>query len=59
MTENERDERRRRYFEDHKDMGRHRAAFFLYERLAIDFATSAMKVLTYLNGGGLIAIQRS
>jgi len=51
------DERRRRYFEDYRDLiDRHREGSFFYEQRAIEFATSAMKVLTYLNGGGLVAI---
>jgi hypothetical protein len=50
-------ERRRRYFEDYADrVDRHRTSHFFYEQRALDFATSAMKVLSYLNGGGLLAI---
>jgi hypothetical protein len=51
------DERRRRYFEDYKDrVDRHRAGSAFYEQRAIEFASSALKILTYLNGGGLLAI---
>jgi hypothetical protein len=53
----EEDDRRRRYFDDYKDRiqpHRERAAY--YETHALEFASSAFKVLTYLNGGGLVAI---
>lgn len=51
------DERRKRYFEDYADrVGRHREGEHFYEQRAIDFASNALKAVTYLNGGGLIAI---
>jgi hypothetical protein len=51
------DERRKRYFEDYADrVGRHREGEHFYEQRAIDFASNALKALTYLNGGGLIAV---
>ena len=51
------DERRRRYFDEYNDrIDRHREGLAFYERNAIEFATSILKVLTYLNGGGLLAI---
>ena len=51
------DLRRRRYFEDYKDtVDRHREGALFFEARAIDFASNAFKALTYLNGGGLIAI---
>jgi hypothetical protein len=57
MTDSDHDERRQRYLADYKDtVDRHRAGALFYEKRAVDFANSALKVLTYLNGGGLIAI---
>lgn len=51
------DERRKLYFDEYSDrIDRHRGAAAFWEQRAIEFATSAMKVLTYLNGGGLVAI---
>jgi hypothetical protein len=50
-------ERRRKYFEEYGDrVDRHREQHFELDKRAIDFATSAMRALTYLNGGGLVAI---
>jgi hypothetical protein len=55
--EQDRDRRRRQYFEDYKDtVGRHREGSAYYESRAIDFATNAFRTVTYLNGGGLVAI---
>ena len=51
------DERRGRYFEEYKDrVDRYRQGSLFYEERALDLASSAMKALTYLNGGGLVAI---
>jgi hypothetical protein len=51
------DERRRQHFEDYKDrVDRHRQGSAFYEQRAIEFVFSAMKGMTYLNGGGLVAI---
>jgi hypothetical protein len=50
-------ERRSKYFGDYAStVDRHRARGFEYEREAIAYSTSALKVLTYLNGGGLLAM---
>jgi len=51
------DQRRRLYFEDYKDrIDRRREGAAFWEGHAIDFAKGATKTLTYLNGGGLVAI---
>ena len=51
------DQRRRLYFDEYTDrIDRHREGAAFYEQRAIELAMSAMKVLTYLNGGGLVAI---
>ena len=48
---------RRKYIEEFKDtVDRHRERAFEYESKAIDFANNAFRVLTYLNGGALVAI---
>jgi len=50
-------ERRVKYFEDVSSVvDRHRARGFEYEKEAIAYSTSALKVLSYLNGGGLLAM---
>jgi hypothetical protein len=50
-------ERRVKYFEDVASaVDRHRARGFEYEKEAIAYSTSALKVLSYLNGGGLLAM---
>jgi hypothetical protein len=50
-------ERRSKYFEDYASVvDRHRARGFEYEQEAIAYSTSALKVLSYLNGGGLLAM---
>jgi hypothetical protein len=50
-------ERRSKYFEDYAGViDRHRVRAFEYEQEAIAYSTSALKVLSYLNGGGLLAM---
>jgi hypothetical protein len=50
-------ERRRKYFEEYSDrVDRHREQHLEFDKRAINFAASAMRALTYLNGGGLVAI---
>jgi hypothetical protein len=50
-------ERRTKYFEDYESVvDRHRTRGFEYEQEAIAYSTSALKVLSYLNGGGLLAM---
>jgi hypothetical protein len=49
--------RRRQYFEDYADrVDRHREGAAFYEQHAIELANNAFRQLTYLNGGGLLAI---
>jgi hypothetical protein len=51
------DKRRRQYFEDYADrVDRHREGAAFYEQRAIELANNAFRQLTYLNGGGLLAI---
>jgi hypothetical protein len=51
------DERRRKYFEDYSDrVDRHRAREDDHRKHALEFASSAMRAITYLNGGALVAI---
>jgi hypothetical protein len=57
MTELSPDERRRRYFDEYRDrIGQHGEGETFYEQRAIEFAHNGLKALTYLNGGGLLAI---
>jgi hypothetical protein len=50
-------ERRRKYFEEYSDrVDRHRARENEHAKRAIEFASSAMRAITYLNGGALVAI---
>jgi hypothetical protein len=50
-------ERRRQYLQEYSDsVDRHRNSASTYESRANEFATNAIKALTYLNGGGLVAI---
>jgi hypothetical protein len=57
MTDDPNGERRRKYFAEYADrVGRHQARMSEYDRNAIDFASSAMRALSYLNGGALVAI---
>jgi hypothetical protein len=56
-AETDADRRRKRYFDEYSDrIDRHREGAAFYEERAIEFANSALKVLMYLNGGGLLAI---
>jgi hypothetical protein len=49
--------RRERFFADREKVASgHNARAFDYEKLAIDFANTGFKALTYLNGGALVAI---
>lgn len=49
-------EKRRKYFDDVElAVGPFRQRAFDYESKAIDFANNALRVLTYLNGGALVA----
>jgi hypothetical protein len=51
------DERRQRYFDGVSNMvDRHRKRALEYEKEAIAYSNSAMNALTYLNGGGLLAM---
>ena len=53
----ETDETRSKYFSDiEKALGHLRDRNFEYEKLAIDFSTSAFKTISYLNGGALVAL---
>ena len=57
IAANDEGERRRKYFEEYSDrVDRHREQHLELDKRAIDFAASAMRALTYLNGGGLVAI---
>ena len=57
MTISDDGERRSKYFEQYSDrVGRHHARQFEHEKLALEFAASALRALTYLNGGALVAI---
>jgi hypothetical protein len=57
MSNDERGERRHKYFEEYGDrVDRHRARESEHIANAIQFASNAMRAITYLNGGGLIAI---
>jgi hypothetical protein len=50
-------ERRAKYFGDISTaVDRHRSRGFEYEKEAIAYSTSALKILSYLNGGGLLAM---
>ncbi len=50
-------ERRAKYFGDVSSaVDRHRSGGFEYEKEAIAYSTSALKILSYLNGGGLLAM---
>jgi hypothetical protein len=50
-------ERRAKYFGDISTaVDRHRSRGFEYEKKAIAYSTSALKILSYLNGGGLLAM---
>jgi hypothetical protein len=50
-------ERRRTYFEEYSDrVDRHRTREDEHRKHALEFASSAMRAITYLNGGGLVAI---
>jgi cytosine/uracil/thiamine/allantoin permease len=50
-------DRRAKFYEDRgKAVDTHEQRAFEYEKLAIDYSNSAFRVLTYLNGGALIAI---
>jgi hypothetical protein len=50
-------ERRRKYFEEYSDrVDRHRSREAEYEKHAVEFASNALRAMTYLNGGGLVAI---
>jgi hypothetical protein len=56
-TSSDDDERRRQYLQGYADsVDRHRNSASTYESRANEFATNAIKALTYLNGGGLVAI---
>jgi hypothetical protein len=47
-------ERRRKYFEEYSDrVDRHRSREAEHDKHAIEFASNAMRAMTYLNGGGL------
>jgi hypothetical protein len=53
----EQDEARSKYFADiEAALGHLRARYFEYEKLAIDYSTSAFKTMTYLHGGALVAL---
>jgi hypothetical protein len=57
MTYDPDGERRRKYFAEYADrVGRHQARMSEYDKNAIEFASSAMRALSYLNGGALVAI---
>jgi hypothetical protein len=57
MSGDDEGERRRKYFEEYTDrVDRHRSREAEYDKLAIDFASNALRAITYLNGGGLVAI---
>ena len=57
MANNEEGDRRRKYFEEYSDrVDRHRARESEHIKSALEFAASAMRAITYLNGGGLVAI---
>jgi hypothetical protein len=57
IADNHESERRRKYFEEYSDrVDRHREQHLELDKSAIDLAASAMRALTYLNGGGLVAI---
>jgi hypothetical protein len=48
---------RARYFDDkERAVDTHRQQSFEYEKQAIEYSNSVFKVLTYLNGGALVAI---
>jgi hypothetical protein len=48
---------RRQYIDEKKDLvDKHRERAREYEKEAIEFAINGLRVLTYLNGGGLVAI---
>lgn len=48
---------RSKYFADvDAALGHLRDRYFQYEKLAIDFSSSAFKTITYLNGGALVAL---
>ena len=50
-------ERRSKFFEDYASVvDRHRTRGFEYEQEAIAYSTGALKILSYLNGGGLLAM---
>jgi hypothetical protein len=50
-------ERRAKYFGDVASaVDRHRSRGFEYEKEAIAYSTNALKILSYLNGGGLLAM---
>jgi len=50
-------ERRSKFFEDYaRIVDRHRTRGFEYEQEAIAYSTGALKILSYLNGGGLLAM---
>jgi hypothetical protein len=50
-------ERRRKYFEEYSDrVDRHRSREAEHNKHALEFASNAMRAMTYLNGGGLVAI---
>ena len=53
----EQDEARSKYFSDiEAALGHLRDRFFEYEKLAIEYSSSAFKTMTYLHGGALVAL---
>jgi hypothetical protein len=54
---NEEGERRRKYFEEYSDrVDRHYSRAAEHNKHAFEIAFNAMRAMTYLNGGGLVAI---
>jgi hypothetical protein len=50
-------ERRRKYFQEYSDrVDRHRAREDDHRKHAFEFASNAMRAITYLNGGALVAL---
>jgi hypothetical protein len=57
MDNDQEGDRRRKYFEEYSDrVDRHRERESQYVKSAYELAASAMRAITYLNGGGLVAI---
>ena len=57
MSNGDEGERRRKYFEEYSDrVDRHRTREDDHREHAFEFASSAIRAITYLNGGALVAI---